>query len=78
MRKILKMMAVATLGFASACIADVEVSKIFSSEMVLQRDKAVHIWGTANTNENSPQLTAGSFHFHLSLLDLHNLQNFFS
>jgi hypothetical protein len=36
-----------TITFGHQAIATVQLSKIFTSGMVLQRDKEIHVWGTA-------------------------------
>ena len=53
-------LAFAALIFASlACQAEVTVSKIFSNDMILQRDKAVTIWGKADNGEKVSVSIAG-------------------
>jgi len=42
--------------------AEITVSKIFSSDMMLQRDKAVTVWGTADSGEKISVKIAGQKH----------------
>ena len=53
---------VLTLLAADAAVAEVRVSEIFSSDMVLQRDKSVAVWGTADGDEEVTVAIAGQSH----------------
>jgi sialate O-acetylesterase len=53
------LIALLTLLTSGSAIADVRVSKIFSSNMVLQRDKPVTVWGTADNGEEIAVKVAG-------------------
>ncbi|MDP6113174.1 MAG: sialate O-acetylesterase [Planctomycetota bacterium] len=54
--------SVLTLLAADAAVAEVRVSEIFSSNMVLQRDKSVTVWGTADAGEEVTVAIAGQSH----------------
>lgn len=48
MRSLKKLALAALIGCPFGASAEVSVSKIFSSDMMLQRDKAVKVWGKAD------------------------------
>jgi len=50
------------ITFCSVAVAEVRVSEIFSSDMVLQRDRSVAVWGTADDGENVTVTIAGQSH----------------
>lgn len=56
MKKIIMGMAVMAAG---TVFANVTPAKIFSSNMVLQRDKVVPVWGTADAEEEVTVSFAG-------------------
>ncbi|WDE96557.1 sialate O-acetylesterase [Lentisphaera profundi] len=61
--KLLKTLAMITCcSSALSLSAEVTVSKIFSSDMMLQRDKAVTVWGTADNSEKISVEIAGQKH----------------
>ncbi len=45
------LLALLCLTFASLCAADLRLPAVFSDHMVLQRDKAVAVWGWADADE---------------------------
>lgn len=51
MRSLKKLALAALIGCPFGASAEVSVSKIFSSDMMLQRDKAVKVWGKADEGE---------------------------
>ena len=55
-------LTVLTLLTADAAVAEVRVSEIFSSDMVLQRDRSVAVWGTADGDEEVTVAIAGQSH----------------
>ncbi len=62
MRFALVIITVLTLLAADAAVAEVRVSEIFSSDMVLQRDRSVAVWGRADAGENVTVAIAGQSH----------------
>lgn len=62
MRLFQLIITVLTLLAGDAAVADVRVSKIFSSDMVLQRERRVAVWGTADSDEEVTVAIAGQSH----------------
>ena len=48
----LAMFAAAVFVLGSACRADVKLPRIFSDHMVLQQQKPIPVWGTAEAGES--------------------------